>query len=246
MIIDSHCHLKHGDEKGTEYNAETIVKIMDSVGINKSIVFAMSTTTGRSIEMAKKAIEAFPDRLIPYAYALPNYETIVIDQLEKAISEFGFKGIKIHAGECTLAEYVIDPVMELAGRLNVPCLIDCLGRYDPIERMAKKFQKTKIIVAHFGRYLCKEEWVVERFIELAEEYENIMLDASGVILVDKIKEAVERIGSSRIIFGIDGPHELPDTVTFSHNEIEKIRKLNLNPQDESAILGGNIAFLIGI
>ena len=62
----------------------------------------------------------------------------------------------------------------------------------------------------------------------------------------QIKEAVERIGSSRIIFGIDGPHELPDTVTYARSEIEKIRKLNLNPQDESAILGGNIAFLIGI
>ena len=246
MIVDSHCHLKHGDEKGTEYSAETIVKIMDSVGIDRSIVFAMSTTTGHSIEMAKEAIEAFPGRLIPYAYALPNYETIAIDQLEKAISRFGFKGIKIHAGECMLAEYVIDPVMELAGKLNVPCLIDCLGRYEPIKRMAKKFQKTKIIVAHFGRYLCKEEWVVERFIKLAEEYENILLDASGVVLVDKIKEAVDRVGSSRVIFGIDGPHELPDAVTFARSEIEKIRKLDLGPQDEFAVLGGNIAFLIGI
>ncbi len=81
---------------------------------------------------------------------------------------------------------------------------------------------------------------------MAEEYENIMLDASGVVFVDKIKEAVDRIGSSRIMFGIDGPHELPDTVTYARNEIEKIRKLNLSPQDESAILGENIAFLIGI
>jgi len=244
MIIDSHCHLKHGDEKGTEYSAETIVKIMDAVGIDKSVVFAMSTTTNRSIKMAKEAVDAFPDRLIPYAYALPSYEAIVTDQLDRAISELDFKGIKIHAGECTLAEYVIDPVIDLAGKLGVPCLIDCLGRCEPIERMSKKFPQTKIIVAHFGRYLCREESVVDRFIMLAEEHDNILLDASGVVLVDKIKEAVDRIGSDRVIFGIDGPHESPDTVTYARTEIDKILKLNLDLRDESAILGGNITALL--
>jgi len=246
MIIDSHSHLKHGDEQKTEYSAETIVKIMDTVGIDKSVVFAMSTTTGRSIEMAKESVDKFPDRLIPYAYALPNYEAIVIGQLDKAISELGFKGIKIHAGECTLAEYVTDPVIKLAGKRGVPCLIDCLGRYEPIEQMAKKFRQTKIIVAHFGRYLCREESVIDRFIKLAEEHDNVLLDASGIVLVHKVKEAVDRIGSNRIIFGIDGPHKLPDTVTFARTELDKIRMLNLNPQDESAILGGNIIALLGI
>jgi len=52
MIIDSHVHLKHGDAQRTEYSAEAIVRTMDAVGIDQSIVFAMSTTTRRSIEMA--------------------------------------------------------------------------------------------------------------------------------------------------------------------------------------------------
>ena len=60
MIIDSHVHLKHGDAQKTEYSAETIVETMDAVGIDKSIVFAMSTTASRSIEMAKEAIGKFP------------------------------------------------------------------------------------------------------------------------------------------------------------------------------------------
>jgi len=246
MIIDSHSHLKHGDAKGTEYSAEAIVKIMDAVGIDKSVVFAMSTTTDRSIKMAKEAVDRFPDRLIPYVYALPSYESVVLDRIDEAVSQLGFRGIKIHAGECTLAEYVIDPVIELAGKLGVPCLIDCLGRYDPIERMAEKFRQAKIIVAHFGRYLCREESLIDRFIRLAEEHNNVYLDASGVIIVNKIREAADRLGSGRVIFGIDGPHEEPDTITFARNELDKIRALNLNPRDESAILGGNIADLLEI
>lgn len=246
MIIDSHSHLKHGDAQKTEYSAETIVKIMDAVGIGKSVVFAMSTTTSHSIEMAKEAVEKFPDRLIPYVYALPNYKEVVLDQIERAISELGFRGIKIHAGECILAEYVIDPVIELAGELGVPCLIDCIGRYEAVERIAKKFNQTRIIVAHFGRYLCREELLIERFIKIAEKCGNVFLDTSGVIIMNKIKEAVERLGAKRIIFGIDGPHEMPDTITFARTELDKIRTLDLDPQDEIYILGGNIATLLGI
>jgi hypothetical protein len=49
-----------------------IVEIMDKVGIDKSIVFAMSTTTRHSIELAEKGVGKYPDRLIPYVYALPH------------------------------------------------------------------------------------------------------------------------------------------------------------------------------
>ena len=246
MLIDSHSHLKHGDALKTEYSSEQIVKIMDAVGIDKSIVFAMSTSTLESIYKAKDAADKFPDRLIPYAYAIPSYNSIVLDQLEMAISELGFRGIKIHAGECTLAHYVIDPLIEFAGERDVPCLIDCSGRYEPIEDMAKKFPDARIIVAHLGRYLCRDKQLIDRFISMAENYENIFLDVSGVVLTIKIREAVEKIGSERVIFGIDGPHESPDTVTFARTEISKIRDLNLNSDDEVAVLGGSISKLLRI
>jgi hypothetical protein len=65
VIYDSHVHLKHGDVAATEYSAEAIIQTMDAAGIEKSVVFAMSTTTRRSIEMAQEAIARFPGRLIP-------------------------------------------------------------------------------------------------------------------------------------------------------------------------------------
>jgi hypothetical protein len=245
MIIDSHVHLKHGDTLRTEYDAETIVRVMEKVGIDKSVVFAMSTTTQRSIEMTRAAVERFPDRLIPYVYALPSYERPILEQIEWAVSTLGFKGIKIHAGECSLAEYVIDPVIDLAGRLGVPCLIDCMGRYDAIERMAKAFPETKIIVAHMGKYLCIDERLIDRFIALALTHHNLFLDVSGVVMPWKIQEAVQRLGADRVIFGTDGPHGKPDVVTYARLELEKIRMLNLSPEDEAAVLGGSIARLLG-
>jgi len=243
-IIDSHVHLKHGDAARTEYSPETIVEVMDRVGIDRSVVFAMSCTTRRSIEMAEAAVRKYPERLIPYVYALPHYERPVIKEIDSVLADGRFRGIKIHAGECTLASYVIDPVLKVAGRRGVPCLIDCIGRYDTAERMARTFPDTTLIYAHMGRYLCRDARLIDRFIGLAETFPNVLLDLSGVVLVEKIVEAAKRIGSHRLLWGTDGPHAKPDTVAFARTELEKIQRLELSPEDKANILGGTVRRLL--
>jgi uncharacterized protein len=239
-VVDSHVHLKHGDAARTEYSPEVIVETMDKVGIDKSVVFAMSTTTKRSIEMAERAARKFPERLIPYVYALPHYERPVVKEIEAALSGGLFRGIKIHAGECTLADYVVDPVLAVAAKYGVPCLIDCAGNYPAAQRMAQAFPKTRLIFAHMGRFLTTDKGLVEQFITLAEKFDNVLLDLSGVVLVEKIPEAVRRIGSQRLVWGSDGPDRKPDTATYARNELDKIRRLNLSEEDKDNLLGQTI------
>lgn len=239
-VIDAHVHLRHGNAAHTEYAPEVIVRTMDEAGIDKSVVFAMSTTTRHSIEMASSAVKQFPDRLIPYVYALPNYERPVLREIEDALSQRGFRGIKIHAGECILAEYVVDPVLKLAGKCGVPCLIDCGGRLDAAERMARAFPGTKLIFAHMGRFLCRDRKLIDEFIRLAEKQPNVFLDVSGVVLTEMVGEAVRQIGSGRLIWGTDGPDVKPDIITFAREELEKIRRLHLPEAAERNLLGGTI------
>jgi predicted TIM-barrel fold metal-dependent hydrolase len=246
MIWDSHVHLKHGDAARTEYSAEQIVEVMDAAGIERSVVFAISTTTRRSIEMAAQAAARFPDRLIPYAYALPSYERAVCDELEEALSTRGLRGIKIHAGECTLAEHVVDPVLAMAGRYGAPCLIDLAGNHVVAESMARRFPHTKLIIAHLGRYLCEDEALIDRFLALAEQLENVFLDASGVVMVHKIAEAVERIGARRVIWGSDGPAKAPDLVSYAESELDKVRSLRLGNEAEQDVLGRSLQRLLGM
>jgi hypothetical protein len=243
-IIDAHVHLKHGDAARTEYSARVIVETMDAVGIDRSVVFAMSTTTQRSIEMAAAAVQQYPQRLIPYVYALPHYERPVIQEIQGVLKAGTFRGVKIHAGECSLTEYVIDPVLRSAAKYGAPCLVDCLGKYDAARRMAQAFPETKLIIAHLGKYLTTDAGLIDQFIRLAEKCGNVFLDISGVVLVQKIAEAVRRIGSARLIWGTDGPHEKPDTVTFARTELDKVRTLALSDEDKQNILGGTIRSLV--
>jgi predicted TIM-barrel fold metal-dependent hydrolase len=245
-IFDSHAHLKHGDAEHTEYKPEQIIATMDAVGISKSVVFAMSTTATRAIDMAEQAVAQYPDRLVPYVYALPRFDRPIVDELDDALDKRSFRGIKIHAGECSLQPYVIDTVLHLAGRYDVPCLVDCGGRLGEMAGMLKRYPNTKCIIAHLGRYLCEDADLIDRFIDLAEECDNAYLDVSGVVLTQKIKEATERIGSARVIWGTDGPHLAPDTAGFARAEIEKVTALHLAPEVERDVLGGSIARLLKV
>ena len=193
MIIDAHCHLKHGDQQGTEYTPDRIVEIMDMASIEKSIVFAISTDTRKAHAMTLKAIRKFPDRLIGFAYAIPDFRYSVSEEIEHAVTDLGFRGIKIHGGQTPLRPqlgFIIDPVLELAGKLDVPCLIDFIGRFEDAQRIAERFPTVKVQVAHLGQYRCNSESVIDRFIGLAEKHENLVLDISGVTLTWKIWDAI--------------------------------------------------------
>jgi predicted TIM-barrel fold metal-dependent hydrolase len=243
-VIDSHVHLKHGDAAKTEFPARTIVEVMDQAGIDRSVVFAMSTTTKRSIEMAEAAVAQYPDRLIPYAYALPSYERPVLKELEAALAGKLFRGIKIHAGECTLPDYIIDPVLKLAGRFGVPCLIDVAGNLASARRMAEAFPENALIYAHMGRYGSKDPKLIDSFIELAAGHDRVFLDLSGVALVAKFQDAVRRLGAAKLVWGTDGPYANPDLVAFARRELDNVRRLPIGQDEKDAILGGNIARLL--
>lgn len=247
MIIDCHVHVKHGNKDATEYTAAQIISVMDDAGIDKSVVFAMKTGTRQSIEMAREAVQEYPDRLVPFAYALPNAEGSILPDLEDAVTNQGFKGIKMHAGEVTLAQYVTDPILDLAGRLAIPCLIDFMNSYGDLDRMAANFPGTNIIVAHMGRYKTTDEELIDRYIALATRYDNVYLDISGVVLIWKIKDAIERVGASRFVFGTDGPQPTLDKAGFyARSEVTKVKTAGFSPEDTEAVLGGSMARLLSL
>jgi predicted TIM-barrel fold metal-dependent hydrolase len=189
-------------------------------------------------------VAQYPDRLIPYAYALPSYERPVLKELEAALAGRLFRGIKIHRGECTLADYVIDPVLKLAGRFGVPCLIDATGNDAVARRLAETFPEDDLIFAHMGTYGTTNARIVDAFIKLAEDHERVRLDLSGVALEAKIGEAVRRLGAGKLVWGTDGPYAHPDLVSFARGELEKIRRLPIGHAEKEDILGGNIARLL--
>ena len=246
LIVDVHAHLKHGDATKTEYSAQDIINVMDAVGIDRSIVLAMSTTTQRSIELAEAAVAQYPKRLIPFLYALPNYERPVLAEIDDALTNSGFRGIKIHAGESRLHPYIVDLVLKLAGEHGVPCLIDATGSATVARRLAQSFPQTTILFAHMGAYMSRDHRMIDGFIQVAHDFDNAYLDLSAVALVFKMEEAVRKIGADKMIWGTDGPHKNPSLNAYARFEMEKVQRLDVPQADKDKILGGNITKMLNL
>ena len=246
MFIDAHVHLRHGDAARTEYTGDEIVRVMDVLGIDRSVVFAICCTTRRSIEMADAARANHPGRLIPFVYALASYEDSALSLVEEAIRTRGFAGIKVHGGECTLEPWVLDPVIALAGQVGVPVLTDFVGHWQQAKRVATKFPSTPIIVAHMGKGRSIDQNQLEKFIRVAEAHPNVYLDISYMATLWKIEDAVCRIGADRIIFGTDGPYTMPDTISYARIAIQTVKSLQLTKLQQDMIFGGTIGNLLGL
>jgi predicted TIM-barrel fold metal-dependent hydrolase len=112
------------------------------------------------------------------------------------------------------------------------------------KRLAETFPENHLIFAHMGAYGTTNAKLVDSFIKLAEDHRRVLLDLSGVALETKIGEAVRRLGPGKLVWGTDGPYAHPDLVTFARQELEKVRRLPIRPDEQDQILGGNIARLL--
>ncbi len=234
-IIDFHVHIKGGDIYRTETKAEEIIRIMDRAGIEKSVVFSICIDVSEGNLLTYKEVKKFPERLIGFATGMPAFNKNVLSEIERSISEYGFRGIKLHRGLYTLDLYLIAPLIEKSITLDIPCLIDPMGDFKAIKNIVDNYPEAKLVIAHLGN---GGEVVTDQFINLAREKPNVYLDTSYVGMTNYIGKAIEMAGSEKIIFASDGPLIPPEP------EIEKIRVFNLDEKQEENIFFRNAAKLL--
>ena len=99
-----------------------------------------------------------------------------------------------------------------------------------IANFATKHPRLKVILGHAGLHdLWKEA------IYAAERYPNVYLIPSGMP-PNGLRRALKRLPAERFLFGSDAGFGDPYWQPF---QLEKIRSLNLSPEEEALILGRN-------
>ena len=128
-------------------------------------------------------------------------------------------------------------VCQAAEDFRVPLLVDISGRANIVEMLAPQFPNVNFIIPHLGSF--SDDWKAhQQVVDQLVRFPNVYADTSGVRRFDYIVQAVKRAGARKVLFGSDGPWLHPGV------EIEKIRLLELPPQEEALILGGNAIRLI--
>lgn len=232
MIIDSHTHLGNFPLFNVELKADSLIQTMDEWKITKSVVFSLPN------RITLEAVQKYPDKLVGLVWANPHRGEKALQEIDSAIKEWGFKGIKMHP---LLDAYlpdqdIVHPIMELAKKHKVPVLFHC--GHPPwslpwhFSNLADVYPDVPMILGHMGHGHIV---YINGAIDVAARHDNIVLETSGMPMHTKIREASDKLGVDRVIYGSDSP--------FGHPafEIPKVKISGLSNQQLSLILGDNAA-----
>jgi len=242
-IIDCHVHLcptggstPHGT---THPLPREVLNLLTTEGISRAVVFPTFANAPDNDGLAELA-SANATFIIPFAWINPHLAGAA-DEARRLIRSRGFRGIKLHP---LLHAFfpnrpLLDPVMRVAAEEGVPVLLHSGHSMQSlpwqIAEVAEAWPEVPVIMEHMGLQLG---WVDDA-IRQAERIPNLVLGTTAMPFHEKIREAVRRIGSDRVVWGSDAPAIHPRV------ELVKLRVAGLTPAEEADVLGNTILRLVG-
>ena len=163
---------------------------------------------------------------------LPGY----VEETRRFLDHPRFLGVKLHP---LLDGYhpndpIVHPLYELVVERDLPVLIHCghpiFTLPWSIEEAIVAFPAAKVILGHMGHGNIV---YINASIDIAERNPNVYLETSGMPMHTKIREAVERVGADRVLYGSDAPFHHPTV------EMSKVRLSGLEAGLVDRVLGLN-------
>lgn len=242
-LIDCHVHLCPAPElapAGARHpTAREVLDLVASAGVDRLVAFPTFALAPDNRGLGALAAEG--SCVIPFAWINPHLGDEAAEEARDLIRASGFRGIKLHP---LLHAFfpnrpVTDAIMRVAEEARVPVLVH--SGHAPhslpwqIAELAQAWPRVPVIMEHMGLQLG---WVDDA-IRLAERVPNLYLGTTAMPFHLKIREAVERIGSARVVWGSDAPGVHPQV------ELARLDAAGLSPADRDSVAGGSLLRLIG-
>ncbi|MCJ7636766.1 MAG: amidohydrolase family protein, partial [Nitrososphaeraceae archaeon] len=240
-IFDSHCHI--GNTMDISQTPDQLLNEMNRLGVKKAIICPM----GRHIvcknkegnNLISETVRKYPDRFIGFACINPWFGEEGVDELKRAVSILGLKGLKLHPSMQGFQanDHIVYPLIKTAEQLKIPIYIHSgtptMSLPLQILDLAKNFSDATFILGHMGG--------ADFFLDVQNSFHkvnNVYLETSITCHSGYVKEAILRIGIDRIIFGSNSP------ISDIETEIIKIKVLNLNNDEVNKIMHTNLEKLL--
>ena len=228
MVFDAHMHVGDFGIFGVSLDREGLAELMRANEISVGVVFSPDN------EATLAAVESIPGAYGLY-WADPNQRGH-LDEARRFLDHAKFLGVKLHP---LLDGYypndpVVYPLMELLAELDLPVLVHTghpiFTLPWSVEELAVAFPGVKVIMGHMGH---GNGIYINAAIDAACRNANVYLETSGMPMHTKIREAVERAGAHKVLYGSDVP--------FHHPQVEmlKVRLSGLPADLVERVLDGN-------
>ncbi len=238
MVIDCHCHAGDGDGLSGPWDSAPLSRYLrraDAAGIARTVLFpTFHSDYAVANRRVAEIVAARPDRFYGFAFVHPTRDAGRIDDLvATAVTEYGFRGIKVHRHDAPITREVCD----VARRYRLPVLYDPMGEVAVLELLAEWYPDVAFVIPHLGSFA--DDWAAQlTVVDHITRHPNIFADTSGVRRFDLLAAAVRRAGPGKLLFGSDGPWLHPGV------ELAKVEALGLGPAAERLVLGGTVLRLM--
>lgn len=235
-VIDCHAHV--GPARGIDRptSPDDLVRLMDAIGIERSVVSGLMFATGVRVETMNEwvsdTLRAHPDRFLGYCYLNPNFPEDMADEIERCFDQPGFAGFKLHVSwnGVPYDADVYAPVYEFASARGLPILAHTWGdeAVRALGRMARQYPAIPFLAGHSGA------GDVEINLDEARRTPNLSLEltySGGTPW--QVARLVREVGAERIVWG-------SDTILFAaSNQIGKVVFADISEAEQRAILSDN-------
>lgn len=258
MIIDGHTHVypdkvaqraiagspadlkRFGD--GTVGSLDTV---MTASGVDRSICLGVANTGDRVENANRFAGSLDPARFIGFGSVHPD---LTPEENVASLRRHGLRGAKVHPMFQDLRlddRRLLDTLDAMAGEFVVVMHVGAAGT-DPGDRcsprmladIVRAIPNLELIACHFGGYHRFEE-AAEIVVGLPVHLDTSWPPSLAQLAPDRVRAVIAKHGADRIVFASDWPMADPGA------EIAAVRALGLPAEDTEAILGGNLARLLG-
>ena len=230
MIVDSHMHVGDFPLFNVSMDRDGLVAEMREHEVSTGLVFHPDNALVRSVIAETPGVYGL-------VWANPR-ETDIATTVAGLLDEKGsrFRGVKLHP---LLDGYhpddpAVHPIIEVLIERGLPALIHCghpiFTLPWSIEELIRRYPEARIILGHMGH---GNIIYINAAIDVAERNPNVYLETSGMPMHSKIREAVERVGPDRVLYGSDTPFHHPSV------ELAKVRVSGLSADQASGVLGEN-------
>jgi uncharacterized protein len=230
VILDSHMHVGDFPLFNVSLDRDGLVALMREHEIATGLVFHPDNALIRTVIARTPGV---------YGLVWVNPRAAnALDETRRLLDEPGsrFRGVKLHP---LLDGYhpddpAVHPIIELLIERGLPALIHCghpiFTLPWSIEELIRRYPAARIVLGHMGHGNIV---YINAAIDVAARNQNVYLETSGMPMHTKIREAVERVGPNRVLYGSDAPFHHPSV------ELTKVRVSGLPPDLADRVLGEN-------
>lgn len=261
MIIDAHCHVwpdriaptvlasrPAGLDPRHDGTVDGLRRTMDAAGVDLSVCLGVAHAA-RTVHRTNEFIGSLDrSRFVPFGTVHP--ELSPADNL-RSLQDNGIRGVKLHPlfQDLSLADPRVIAIAAALADADITVITHAgaggdaaaseRGSPTALRALLDAVPGLRLIACHFGGYQRLDE-AEKQMVGSRAVLETSWPPATAGLDPDRVRGIIARHGADRVVFGSDWPMTDPGA------EIAAIRALGLPASQEAAILGGNLAALLGL